>query len=121
MKGRPTVFKEEMIQQARDYINGGYIEHEDMIPSILGIAKLLNVSKSSLYLWAEDKEHPFSDILEECNAEQCRTLINKGLSSEFNSNITKLVLGKHGYAEKTDNKNTDTVNVNFDCKDSETI
>ena len=27
-------------------------------------------------------------------------LLNKGLTGEFNSNITKLVLGKHGFHDK---------------------
>jgi hypothetical protein len=33
---------------------------------------------------------------------QSKTLVNNGLNNTFNSAITKLVLGKHGYHEKMD-------------------
>ena len=54
-----------------------------------------------MYKWeAENKE--FSDILADIKAKQESVLINKGLSGDFNSAITKLVLGKHGYHDKQD-------------------
>jgi hypothetical protein len=33
---------------------------------------------------------------------QQKTLVNKGLNNTFNSAITKLVLGKHGFHDKMD-------------------
>jgi hypothetical protein len=33
---------------------------------------------------------------------QERILVSKGLKGEFNSNIAKLALGKHGYTDKQD-------------------
>jgi len=121
MTGRPTSFKEEMIQQAEEYIDHGYKELGHEIPSHMGLAKILKVNRSTLYEWGSKKDHPFSNILEKCNIEQCLILISNGLNGNFNSNITKLVLGKHGYSEKTDNKNTDTVNLTISSLDAETL
>jgi hypothetical protein len=61
---------------------------------------VLGISRDTLYDWAKHDDKKFSDILSECNAEQERTLLNMGLIGEYNSNIVKLVLGKHGYNEK---------------------
>ena len=54
-----------------------------------------------MYDW--EKKYPeFLYILEAIKLEQQKVLLNKGLSGDFNSAITKLVLGKHGYHEKQD-------------------
>ena len=54
-----------------------------------------------MYAW--EKEHKeFSYILADIKAKQEKVLISKGLSGDFNSAITKLVLGKHGYHDKQD-------------------
>ena len=119
--GRPTKYSDELYEQAVEYINGGYKEYEHTIPSIVGLSIILNIAKSTLYLWAENKEHPFSDILELCNDTQHVTLINKGLTGEFNSNITKLVLGKHGYSDKQETKHEGGLSVIFDNRDAETL
>lgn len=48
-------------------------------------------------------------ILERIGATQEVVLLNGGLTGEMNSNIVKLVLGKHGYNEKQniDHSNSD--------------
>ena len=100
--GRPTQYTPELLEKARKYVGGAWNHGEDVIPSHIGLAKYLGISRITLYDWAthEDKRE-FSNILDECMAEQQKELINKGLSSTFNSNITKLVLSKHGYADKS--------------------
>jgi hypothetical protein len=70
------------------------------------MACALGLGKRTLYDWADDEEKEFSRILELCNQKQERTLLNGGLTSEFNAAITKLALGKQGYSEKTENENT---------------
>ena len=98
--GRPTKYTEEIIEKAKAYITG-YETHSDVIPSIAGLASVLDVHRSLLYVW--EKEYPeFLDILEAIKREQQKVLLNKGLSGDFNSQITKLVLGKHGYHDKQD-------------------
>jgi hypothetical protein len=86
-----------MEEKALEYIEGGY----DTVPSVVGLAVHLNVSKSTLYKWAEDNRGTISDTLELCNDKQHMMLMSKGLTNEFNSTITKLMLANHGHSEKT--------------------
>lgn len=111
MAGRPTAYKPEMLEKAKAYIEGGYKDLDQIIPSIAGLAVHLGVAKSTIYKWCEDKDHPFSDILALSNATQEVTLINGGLSGKLNSTITKLVLGKHGYSEKTETEHKGGVRI----------
>lgn len=98
--GRPTTYTSEVVEKAKEYLTN-YGEAGDVIPSAVGLAKYIERSRACIYTWSkEEGKEEFSDILEEVNELQNQVLINKGLSGEFNSNITKLVLGKHGYSEK---------------------
>lgn len=99
--GRPTKYCDEIIQQARDYITD-YAKHGHIIPSVVGMAVVLKVSKSTLYDWAGQEGNDFSDILDECMDHQEVKLFNGGLSGDFNASIAKLALGKHGYHDKQD-------------------
>ena len=106
--GRPTDYTPELLEKAHKYIAGAWaFETQDEIPSHIGLAKYLNIMRSTLYDWEthEDKKE-FSDILREVKAEQQSELLNKGLNGTFNSAITKLVLGKHGFHEKKDTELT---------------
>ena len=111
--GRPTKLTPEAIEKAIDYINGGYEAVGDTIPSIVGMADLLQVTAKTLYNWGESNEH-FLYILEKCVERQHRVLVNQGLNGDFNPTICKLVLGKHGYHEKTESD----VNVKGDLLDA---
>ena len=97
---RPTKLTDEVREKALDYAAGGWrFEDGHNIPSVVGLAMVLGVSKSTLYLW-EEKDAEFSDILRRIVSSQEFTLLNNGLSGDFNAAITKLVLGKHGYHDK---------------------
>jgi DNA-binding transcriptional regulator YiaG len=119
--GRPTEYGPELLKKAQEYLANckdetaqivkqansekGYEMYENKLkvklPSIEGLARFLNVSRSTLYEW--EKEYPeFSDILEAIKAEQAERLINNGLSGDYNSTIAKLILTKHGYSDKTE-------------------
>ena len=57
----------------------------------------------TLYDWEKDENKAeFSKILRRCMDKQQQVLINKGLGKVFDSGLTKLVLGKHGYHDKQD-------------------
>jgi hypothetical protein len=100
--GRPTKYCNDTLIVARDYLNH-YEEHGDQIPSIAGLAVILGVRRETLHVWAkEEGKEVFSNILGAILAKQENVLINKGLTGDFNSAISKLVLGKHGYHEKVD-------------------
>jgi len=123
--GRPTEYKgEETIRLAEEYLAeciDSYENAEDSkellgdkltktkfvkklrvkLPKVEGLALKLDISRATLYEWAQ--KHPeFQDILEKVNKEQADRLINNSLSSEYNSNIAKLLLGKHGYKESAE-------------------
>ena len=96
--GAPTKYNKAILAKANAYLKD-WKEQGDMIPSIEALAPYLGVSRATLYNW-EDAHAEFLDILDEVMAIQKRTLMNKGLSGDFNSNITKLALGKHGLSDK---------------------
>ena len=117
--GRPTKYNDEILEKARDYI-ANFADYGDVIPQIAGLSMHLDIARETVYDWAkqEDKRE-FSDIVRRLLSEQERTLMNKGLGGEFNPNITKLALSKHGYAEKQDIHATGGFKVQIGDDDAE--
>jgi hypothetical protein len=100
--GRPTKYNDQILIDSKDYLEK-YGELGDPVPTIAGLACELNVSRGTLYDWAEEEgKEEFSDILEALMAKQERVLAGKGLTGDFNPNITKMMLTKHGYSDKQD-------------------
>jgi DNA-packaging protein gp3 len=119
--GRPTKYSPKMLAAARKYISAcededvqavrqanaekGYEMYENKLkvnlPTIEGLATHLDVNRDTLYAWAKE-EVEFSDILEALKEKQAGRLINNGLSGDYNPTITKLLLSKHGYVDKTE-------------------
>ena len=66
------------------------------------MCKFINRSRSIVYEWRDKKLGEFSDILAQCMDNQHLELTNRGLKGDHNSAITKLMLTKHGYADKVD-------------------
>ena len=101
---RPTKYTKALEKQAREYLSDdpekNYQSCGHAIPSVVGMCRVLGVAKSTVYHWAEDKEHPFLDILEQSNELQELVLFNGALRNELNANIAKLALGKHGFSDK---------------------
>ena len=109
--GRPTVYDQNMIDRAKEYISGGYETLNDVLPTVEGLSEWLNVRRSTIYAWRDDVDRPeFSDIVEQLLKKQARMLLNGGLSGAYNANITKLVLNKHGYHD------TQTIDSNQNVK-----
>lgn len=96
--GRPSELAECLVK-ANEYLLGGYETFGDVVPSVAGLACYLGKHRSTMYDYA-DQSSEFSDILESVKTVQENKLLNKGLTGEFNSNIVKLMLGKHGYTDK---------------------
>ena len=109
--GRPTKYTPELVEKAKSYITE-YQTYGDVIPSIAGLASMLKVTRTCLYEWEKVYEE-FSYILKEIKQEQEKVLLNNGLSGDFNSAITKLVLGKHGYHDKQDIETPNGIQVNI--------
>lgn len=120
--GRPTDYNDEIIIKSKQYLDLAKDEVKQVVsgesdkftaykeklivnlPTIEGLAVHLEVSRDTMYEW--EKVHPeFSYILNVLRGLQSRELINKGLSGDYNPIIAKLLLMKHGYAEKTESDN----------------
>ena len=98
--GRPTLYNDAILAKAKYYLDN-YKSHGHVVPQIAGLARVLGVRRETLYAWAkEENKEEFSNILEEIMSEQEISLINGGLGGDFNSNITKMMLTKHGYSDR---------------------
>ncbi|MGJ8524329.1 hypothetical protein LMG33818_000037 [Halomonadaceae bacterium LMG 33818] len=105
-KGRPTKVDAPMrVSTAKKYLEGGYEDQNDAVPSAAGLACYLGVRRSTVYKWGEEDE-VFSDILDKIQATQERMLLSGGLTNAMNATIVKLMLGKHGYSDKSEVDNT---------------
>ena len=103
---RPTKFNQEILEKAQHYLDN-YEEYDEVIPSAVGLALVLDITRSTLYAWAKDEDKKvFSHILDNINKKQEQVLLKNGLNNQFNSNITKLVLGKHGYHDRPQQEGT---------------
>lgn len=116
--GRPTKLTDELIKQAENYLTTWKTVDQEAIPTIEGLAIRLGISRDTVYEWRKvpvptegaipeskslELHLQFSDIVNELQAKQARTLISNGLNGKFNPTITKLILsGKHNYVEKTE-------------------
>lgn len=96
--GRPSELAETLLK-AKEYLYGGYELVNEVIPSIAGLACFTEKSRGNIYAYGEQSKE-FKDILEGILRLQESKLLNRGLTGEFNSTITKLILTKHGYSEK---------------------
>jgi|SRR5690554_5760429 len=98
--GRPSKYNPDLQALADRYIFD-YHEQEDVIPSAAGLCVWLGISRSTLHEW-ERIHLEFSNTLDAIRSLQEKIALNKGITGEFNSTITKLVLANHGYSEKQD-------------------
>lgn len=105
MAGRPTKYDESFIEEVDVYIKKDLAN--DDLPTVYGLALHLNVNRDTLFEWA--KVYPqFSDSLKKLNDIQANSLINKGLRSEYNATIAKLMLSaNHGMKERVDTTTND--------------
>lgn len=115
--GRPTDYSENIIQATQDYINQCVDTTEQVVigesekftsykektivnlPCIEGLAVHLGVHRDTIYEW-EKIHKEFSDTLHTLRSIQAQRLINMGLGGNYNPMIAKLILTKHGYADK---------------------
>ena len=103
---RPTKYSTALLEKAQHYLDH-YEEYDEVIPSAVGLALVLNITRSTLYEWVkDDNKKEFSHILDNINKKQEQVLLKNGLNNKFNSNITKLVLGKHGYHDRAQQADT---------------
>jgi hypothetical protein len=102
--GRPSKYNSEehggdTVARVKEYM----ADCPDVLPSIAGLACYLKISRETIHQWKKDEEKPaFSDILGTLLAEQERQCVNGALGGDYNATIAKLLLGKHGYSDKSE-------------------
>ena len=96
--GRPTGYSEEILEKTNTYLTE--CVEQNKLPSIARLARYLLVSRTTIYEWS-GKHKEFSYILDDVLSEQEASALEKGLNGEWNPTIVKLLLGKHGYSEKS--------------------
>ena len=101
--GRPSDYTPKLIEAAWSYVNGGWREAGDKVPSVAGLACEIGVRRETCHVWANDPENEFSNILKVIAEKQERELLNNGLDGTFNPPITKMMLSKHGYSDRVEN------------------
>jgi len=111
---RPTKCTPELVAKASEYLDV-WESLEHAFPSDIGLLDYLSsnglgIVSSTLYEWKKDKDHPLSEILATINAKQQLVAWNKGLKNEYNANLVKLLLGKHGFSEKRENEQIGEIN-----------
>lgn len=102
--GRPSKYTPELLEMAQHYVDN-YEEYDDPIPSIAGLACELGISRDTLHTWAKDPDKvEFSDIYIKLMSSQERSLLKGGLRDGFSPAVTKMVLTKHGYSDRVEQK-----------------
>lgn len=103
--GRPTKYSDKLLKEAREYLAAWKEDDEQAIPTIAGLALHIGVARETCHVWSNDPEKgEFSNIYRDLMAQQNFVLANKGITGEFNSTITKLMLTKHGLSDKSEVK-----------------
>jgi len=101
--GRSTLYTKELDAKAKEYVEGGYEEENHPFPSVVGMAVVLKIAKSTIYQWAEDGRGDIADTLGQCNDCQELKVMHGSIKNELNATIAKLVLANFGYHDKADN------------------
>ena len=101
--GRPIEYDPiRTIERAQAYLDNPIsVSGKTTFPSLEGLAVFLKIGRSTVYEWA--KSYPeFSDITEAILVRQAAMLQENGLDKSWDSGVTRLILGKHGYKDQTD-------------------
>lgn len=96
--GRPRSYHPKYARRVLKYIK--YADDNNKLPSIAGLSLFLNCSRQTIYKWKGENED-FAEAVEFLMAVQEQTLLDKGLTGEWNTSISRLVLGtNHNYNDK---------------------
>ena len=97
--GRPTKYSKAMQKKADWYVDGGYLECDDAVPSKAGLSCELGVTRKTMESWGQENGQ-FLSTLHRLMQKQERTTLSGGLRSDFNPTIAKLLLANHGYSDR---------------------
>ena len=97
--GAPTKLTQEVRQRAEYYCSDFASDGYSVIPTTAGMALYLGVSKAVIANWAAEDADFLVSYNQMLQIQESLT-VNKSLKSEFNSNISKLILSNHGYSDR---------------------
>lgn len=92
-----TKTKDEIFAKMYSYLE----DCPNETPTVAGLAKHMGFARSRIYAWAELWEE-VADFIEVISTHQEVSLIDNGLNGTFNPAITKMLLSRLGYADKTE-------------------
>lgn len=119
--GRPTSLTPEIIERAWEYVDASdNMGVQTLLPTIERLALTLGVSRDSLYEWGILSDE-FSDILNKLRAIQADKLIQNGLLNRYTPVMTKLLLSKHGYVEKSEQEQSGEIKHTYQELDDEQL
>ena len=100
--GRPTKYNKKMQAAADWYVDGGFEELGDKIPTVEGLSLHLDVDDDTVVRWAKDARKPkFYAALRRLKRKQKNKLMQQGVDGEYSPVITKLLLNvNHGMVER---------------------
>lgn len=99
--GRPTKYTPELLNKAREYVDGGWEREGDIVPQLAGLAVYCGITDTTIQAWKDDaNKEEFSVLHARVMTMQHQELINKGLSKLTDSSLTKLLLHKHGHSDR---------------------
>lgn len=98
--GAPTKYTPKMQAKAEDYL-AHYADYGDVVPTLIGLAYHLCVANMTVYNWATEDNPKFLGVFTRVQQLQHNKLVNGGLMGDLNPAITKMMLTKHGYSDKT--------------------
>lgn len=93
---RPTKLTPEAREKIAEYLRE--CVENNRVPTAARLAVNLDVSKKTLYNWA-DKDEELLHTLEQLQSIQEATLIDGSLENKLNPTISKLMLANHGYSD----------------------
>lgn len=130
--GRPTKLTEELIEKASTYLDtcrdsivenksGGIAYVWVNLPKVVSFAIYLGIHKSTVYDFCITKEgdseetcdlrQRFSDIVKSIEDKQEELLVNNTLGGLYQPKTANMILARHGYVEKTEQKLTGSINI----------
>lgn len=101
--GRPSKYSSKILELAEDYLENHDHKYGDVVPTVAGLALVLDVTKKTIYNWSEQEDNKeFLHTLDKIQQKQEKTLVSGGLMKEFDSAISRLMLSNHGYVQKSE-------------------